>query len=164
MSVRYMRMSFEPVLPEKQAAILRTWARKCHRAQSHRSRQVKIVIALIQRVSSASVTVDARIVGRIGRGILALIGVERGDGAAQAERLLDRVLSYRIFEDDAGRMNRSLADIVGGLLLVPQFTLAADTHKGTRPGFSTAAAPEVAKALFAGLGETAQKRHPDVAF
>jgi D-tyrosyl-tRNA(Tyr) deacylase len=122
------------------------------------------MIALIQRVSSASVTVDARTVGTIGRGILALIGIERGDGAAQAQRLLDRVLSYRIFEDDAGRMNRSLADIGGGLLLVPQFTLAADTHKGTRPGFSTAAAPEVARALFAGLADAARTRHPEVAF
>lgn len=122
------------------------------------------MIALIQRVSSASVTVDTRITGQIGRGILALIGVERGDAAAQGERLLDRVLSYRIFEDDAGRMNRSLADIGGGLLLVPQFTLAADTHKGTRPGFSTAAAPELAKSLFAGFGEAARARHPDVAF
>jgi D-tyrosyl-tRNA(Tyr) deacylase len=122
------------------------------------------MIALIQRVSGASVTVDARTVGKIGRGVLALIGIERGDGAAQAERLLDRVLSYRIFEDDAGRMNRSLTDIGGGLLLVPQFTLAADTHKGTRPGFSTAAAPEVARALFAALGETARTRHPEVAF
>jgi D-aminoacyl-tRNA deacylase len=122
------------------------------------------MIALIQRVNGASVTVDARIVGRIGRGILALIGIERGDGAAQAERLLERVLSYRIFEDDAGRMNRSLADIGGGLLLVPQFTLAADTRKGTRPGFSTAAAPDAARALFAALGEQARSRHPDVAF
>jgi D-aminoacyl-tRNA deacylase len=121
------------------------------------------MIALIQRVNGASVTVDARTVGQIGRGILALIGIERGDGAAQAERLLDRVLSYRIFEDDAGRMNRSLADIGGGLLLVPQFTLAADTRKGTRPGFSTAAAPEVARALFAALGETARTRHAEVA-
>ncbi len=122
------------------------------------------MIALIQRVSSAAVTVDARAVGRIGRGILALIGVERGDAAAQAERLLERVLTYRIFEDEAGRMNRSLADIGGGLLLVPQFTLAADTHKGTRPGFSTAATPEAARALFSQLGEIARRSHPDVAF
>jgi D-tyrosyl-tRNA(Tyr) deacylase len=122
------------------------------------------MIALIQRVSSAAVTVETRTVGRIGRGILALIGVERGDAAAQGERLLDRVLTYRIFEDEAGRMNLSLADIRGGLLLVPQFTLAADTHKGTRPGFSTAAAPEVARALFTELGDTARARHSEVAF
>ena len=84
--------------------------------------------------------------GEIGRGILALIGIERGDELAHGERLLERILAYRIFEDDAGRMNLSLRDIGGGLLLVPQFTLAADTHKGTRPGFSTAAAPEAARA------------------
>ena len=107
-------------------------------------------------------TVDARTVGSIGRGILALIGVERGDDAAQAERLLERVLTYRIFDDDAGRMNLSLRDIGGGLLLVPQFTLAADTHKGTRPGFSTAAAPEVARALFArALASSRAARHAD---
>jgi D-tyrosyl-tRNA(Tyr) deacylase len=122
------------------------------------------MIALIQRVSSAAVTVDARTVGSIGRGVLALIGVERGDAAAQGERLLDRVLTYRIFEDEAGRMNLSLSDLQGGLLLVPQFTLAADTHKGTRPGFSTAAAPEAARALFAGLGDIARSRHSVVAF
>ena len=100
------------------------------------------MIALIQRVSEAEVTVDARSVGKIGRGVLALIGVQRGDDAARGERLLERVLGYRIFEDEAGRMNRSLADIGGGLLLVPQFTLTADTHKGTRPSFSSAAVPE----------------------
>jgi len=100
------------------------------------------LIALIQRVSEASVTVDERIVGKIGAGILALIGFERGDQMDAVSRLLTRILTYRIFADDAGRMNLSLADTGGGLLLVPQFTLAADTHKGTRPGFSTAAAPE----------------------
>ena len=121
------------------------------------------MIALIQRVSEAEVTVDARSVGKIGRGVLALIGVQRGDDAARGERLLERVLGYRIFEDDAGRMNRSLADIDGGLLLVPQFTLAADTHKGTRAGFSSAAAPDVARSLFDGLVELARRRHADVA-
>jgi D-tyrosyl-tRNA(Tyr) deacylase len=121
------------------------------------------VIALIQRASEAAVTVEARTVGSIGRGILALIGVERGDTAAQAERLLERVLTYRIFEDGAGRMNLSLRDIAGGLLLVPQFTLAADTHKGTRPGFSTAEAPDVARARFAQLVELARTRHATVA-
>jgi len=121
------------------------------------------VIALIQRVSQAAVTVDARTVGEIGRGILALIGIERGDSAAQSERLLERVLTYRIFEDDAGRMNLSLADIQGGLLLVPQFTLAADTHKGTRPGFSTAEKPEVARSMFGQFVATARARHPQVA-
>jgi len=121
------------------------------------------LIALIQRVSSASVTVDGRTVGSIGRGILALIGIERGDGPAQAERLLTRVLGFRIFEDSAGRMNHSLSDIGGGLLLVPQFTLAADTHKGTRPGFSAAAEPAAARALFDALLASARLRHADVA-
>jgi D-aminoacyl-tRNA deacylase len=121
------------------------------------------LIALIQRVSEAEVTVDAHSVGRIGRGVLALIGVQRDDDAARGARLLERVLGYRIFEDEAGRMNRSLADIGGGLLLVPQFTLAADTHKGTRAGFSSAATPEVARALFEGLVELARQRHADVA-
>ena len=121
------------------------------------------MIALIQRVSEAKVTVDARIVGSIGRGVLALIGIQRGDDPARAERLLDRVLGYRIFEDEAGRMNLSLSDVGGGLLLVPQFTLAADTHKGTRAGFSTAEPPESAKVLFATLVELACRRHADVA-
>jgi D-aminoacyl-tRNA deacylase len=121
------------------------------------------LIALIQRVSEAAVTVERRTVGNIGRGILALVGIERGDGMEQGERLLERVLSYRIFEDDAGRMNLSLADIDGGLLLVPQFTLAADTHKGTRPGFSTAEKPELASALFAAVLAAARTRHREVA-
>jgi D-tyrosyl-tRNA(Tyr) deacylase len=121
------------------------------------------LIALIQRVSSASVTVDERKVGAIGRGLLALIGIERGDGFAQAERLLERVLSYRVFEDEAGRMNQSLRDTGGGLLLVPQFTLAADTRKGTRPGFSPAAEPGLARTLFDGLLAAARARHREVA-
>jgi D-aminoacyl-tRNA deacylase len=121
------------------------------------------VIALIQRVSEAAVTVDGRLTGRIERGILALIGVERGDDAGSAHRLLERVLGYRIFEDPEGRMNLSLRDVAGGLLLVPQFTLAADTHKGTRPGFSTAAAPEAARALFDALLTSARAAHPCVA-
>ena len=107
-------------------------------------------------------TVDARVVGRIGAGVLALIGVERGDRAEQGEKLLERVLTYRIFEDAQGRMNLSLRDAGGGLLLVPQFTLAADTHKGTRPGFSTAEAPDVARAAFAQLAVTARARHGKV--
>jgi D-tyrosyl-tRNA(Tyr) deacylase len=121
------------------------------------------LIALIQRVSSAAVTVGDQKVGSIGRGILAFIGIERGDGQAQAERLLARVIGYRVFEDSEGRMNLSLADISGGLLLVPQFTLAADTHKGTRPGFSTAAEPPVARALFIDLLAAARARHAEVA-
>jgi D-tyrosyl-tRNA(Tyr) deacylase len=121
------------------------------------------LIALIQRVGEASVTVDGQIVGRIGRGVLALIGVERGDDGAAAARLLERVLSYRIFEDEAGRMNRSLAEIAGGLLLVPQFTLAADTRKGTRAGFSGAEQPERARALFEELVTAARARPAEVA-
>jgi len=109
------------------------------------------------------VTVDGQIVGRIGRGVLALVGVQRGDDSSAASRLLERVLSYRIFEDGAGRMNRSLADIAGGLLLVPQFTLAADTRKGTRAGFSGAEQPERARALFDELVTMARARHADVA-
>ena len=106
------------------------------------------MIALIQRVTEARVEVDGTVIGEIGRGILALVGVERGDGEAQAERLVEKVLGYRIFPDDAGKMNLSLLDIKGGLLAVPQFTLAADTKKGTRAGFSTAAAPEEGRRLF----------------
>ena len=121
------------------------------------------MIALIQRVSEAEVTVDARSVGKIGRGVLALIGVQRGDDATAAARLLERVLTYRIFEDEAGRMNRALADIAGGLLLVPQFTLAADTRKGTRAGFSGAEQPERARALFDELVAMARARHAEVA-
>jgi D-tyrosyl-tRNA(Tyr) deacylase len=120
------------------------------------------LIALIQRVSEAAVTVKQRTVGSIGRGVLALIGIERGDDMVLGARLLERVLTYRIFEDDGGRMNVSLADIGGGLLLVPQFTLAADTHKGTRPGFSTAETPELARALFEKVLAAARARHPRV--
>jgi D-aminoacyl-tRNA deacylase len=121
------------------------------------------MIALIQRVTHASVRVDERIVGEIGRGILALIGVRRGDDRASAERLLERMLGYRIFPDDEGRMNRSLRDIGGGLLLVSQFTLAADTRSGMRAGFSTAAAPDEAEALFDYLVERAGIVHKPVA-
>jgi D-tyrosyl-tRNA(Tyr) deacylase len=106
------------------------------------------MIALIQRVTRAEVTVDSQTVGAIGRGILALVGVRRGDTTASADRLLERVLTYRIFPDEQGKMNLSLRDIQGELLLVSQFTLAADTQKGTRAGFSTAAAPEDARRLF----------------
>jgi D-tyrosyl-tRNA(Tyr) deacylase len=121
------------------------------------------MIALIQRVSRADVQVDARTVGAINLGILALIGVRRADDTLAADRLLERLLTYRIFPDDQGRMNLSLRDIKGGLLLVPQFTLAADTHKGTRAGFSTAAAPGEARQLFAHLLERAQAVHQPVA-
>jgi D-tyrosyl-tRNA(Tyr) deacylase len=121
------------------------------------------MIALIQRVTRAEVRIGERVSGAIDRGILALIGVTRGDDRAAAERLLERVLTYRIFPDDAGRMNLSLRDVGGGLLLVPQFTLAADTQKGTRAGFSTAAAPEEARQLFEYLVAQARQAHVMVA-
>jgi D-aminoacyl-tRNA deacylase len=121
------------------------------------------MIGLVQRVSRATVTTGGRCVGQIGRGTLALIGVRRGDDRAAADRLLERLLAYRIFADGEGRMNRSLREIGGGLLLVPQFTLAADTHKGTRAGFSAAAAPEQARELFAYLLERGRAAHSPVA-
>jgi len=120
------------------------------------------MIGLIQRVSQASVVVDAREVGRIGTGLMVLVGVQPDDTEARARRLLERLLGYRVFPDAEGRMNRSLRDISGGLLLVPQFTLAADTHKGTRPGFSTAAAPALAEALFEALCAHAKAVYPEV--
>ena len=121
------------------------------------------MIALIQRVEHATVEVDGQIVGEIGTGLLALVGVRPDDDAASGTRLLQRLLTYRVFGDDADRMNRSLVDTGGGLLLVPQFTLAADTRRGTRPGFSTAAPPARAEALFDGLAVAARARHPRVA-
>ena len=118
------------------------------------------MIGLLQRVTQASVTVEGAIIGAIGRGLLVLVGVQAGDTAAQGERLLERLVTYRVFADDTGRMNRSLEETGGGLLLVPQFTLAADTHKGTRPGFSTAAAPELGRERFAALVALAEARLP----
>jgi D-tyrosyl-tRNA(Tyr) deacylase len=121
------------------------------------------MIALIQRVTRAEVTVDSQTLGAIGRGILALVGVRRGDTTASADRLLERVLTYRIFPDEQGKMNLSLRDIQGELLLVSQFTLAADTQKGTRAGFSTAAAPEDARRLFDYFLDRARAVHGTVA-
>ncbi len=106
------------------------------------------MIGLIQRVLEAKVVVNRETVGAIQTGILLLLGVEREDTEAQAKRLLERVLNYRIFEDNEGRMNRSLLDIQGGLLVVPQFTLPADTQRGNRPSFTPAAPPEQGKQLF----------------
>jgi D-aminoacyl-tRNA deacylase len=120
------------------------------------------MIALIQRVSEASVRVDGEIVGAIARGIVALVAIEPGDGDAQLERMLERLTGYRVFEDDAGRMNRSLREIAGGLLLVPQFTLAADTARGMRPSFTTAAAPELGRRLFDALVVRARQEHTPV--
>ena len=113
------------------------------------------MIALLQRVRSASVHVDGRVVGEIACGILALIGVEKGDRDAQADRLLERILGYRVFPDEQQKMNLSVRDINGGLLLVPQFTLAADTRKGMRPSFSSAALPEQGRQRFDYLFERA---------
>jgi D-tyrosyl-tRNA(Tyr) deacylase len=121
------------------------------------------MIALLQRVVDARVEVDGEIMGTIGVGTLALVGVERGDREPQADRLLERMLGYRIFEDADGRMNRSLADVGGSLLLVPQFTLAADTGKGMRPSFTPAADPGKGERLFGYLLERARAHHGDVA-
>lgn len=121
------------------------------------------MIGLVQRVSRAAVSTEGRLLGEIGCGTLALIGVRKGDDRATADRLLERLLAYRIFPDEGGRMNLSLRSTGGGLLLVPQFTLAADTHKGTRAGFSTAAEPETARELFAYLLQRARAAHPHVA-
>ncbi len=117
------------------------------------------MLALIQRVAQARVEVDGNIVAAIDAGLLALVGIQPEDGPAQVERMARRLLGYRVFSDDQGRMNRSLADTGGGLLLVSQFTLAADTASGMRPGFSTAAAPDQAEPLFAGLVHTCRQNH-----
>ena len=121
------------------------------------------MIALIQRVLSARVEVDAETVGAIGPGLLALVAVQPDDGEIQTRRMLERLLGYRVFADGAGRMNRSLADTGGGLLLVSQFTLAADTRSGMRPSFTPAAAPEHGRQWFERLLELAQAAHPQVA-
>ena len=121
------------------------------------------MIGLIQRVTHAEVRIGGRVAGAIDRGILALVAVSRGDDAQCAERLLEKILNYRIFQDAYGRMNLSLRDIGGGLLLVSQFTLAADTRKGNRAGFSTAAAPDEARQLFELLLERARAAHTPVA-
>ncbi|MCH4564648.1 MULTISPECIES: D-aminoacyl-tRNA deacylase [Halomonas] len=118
--------------------------------------------ALIQRVRRASVEVEGREVGAIGQGLLALVGVERGDDEAAADRLLYKLLHYRVFGDDAGRMNLDLQQVEGGLLLVSQFTLAADTRKGLRPGFSSAAPPTEGERLFHYLLDRAREAWPKV--
>ena len=118
------------------------------------------MISLLQRVDRASVEVDGGEVARIGKGILVLVGVERGDDEATADRLLERLVSYRVFADMEGRMNLSVIDAGGSLLLVPQFTLAADTTKGLRPGFSHASAPGDAERLFGYMAKRAEKRLP----
>ena len=117
------------------------------------------MLALLQRVSQAAVAVDGETVGAIGAGLLVLVGIQPDDAAAQVARMRERLLGYRVFADDQGRMNRSLADIRGGLLLVSQFTLAADTRSGMRPGFSTAAAPAQAERVFDALVAQCRQSH-----
>jgi D-tyrosyl-tRNA(Tyr) deacylase len=120
------------------------------------------VIGLLQRVSAAEVRIDGKPVGAIGQGLLVLVAVERGDGEAQADRLLERLLAYRVFSDEEGRMNRDVRAVGGGLLLVPQFTLAADTRKGMRPSFTPAAAPGEGQRLFDHLVARARVEHAPV--
>lgn len=119
--------------------------------------------ALLQRVSSAKVEVAGRVVGEIDQGLLVLVGIEPQDGTEQLQKMLKKMLNYRVFADEQGRMNLSVKDIQGGLLLVSQFTLAADTRSGLRPGFSTAAAPEQAEGLFSQLVDMARAEHAQVA-
>ncbi|WP_050469742.1 D-aminoacyl-tRNA deacylase [Herbaspirillum chlorophenolicum] len=106
------------------------------------------MIALLQRVSQAAVVVDGETIGAIGTGLMVLVCAERNDTVAEADVLLGKLLAYRVFADEAGKMNRSVADVQGDLLLVPQFTLAADTNSGTRPSFTPAATPDVGRQLF----------------
>lgn len=121
------------------------------------------MIALLQRVSSAGVVVDGALVGAIDAGLMVLVCAERDDTEREADALLAKLLGYRVFSDEAGKMNRSVADVGGGLLLVPQFTLAADTRSGTRPSFTPAAPPEQGRRLFDHFVAAARKRHPVVA-
>lgn len=121
------------------------------------------MIALVQRVAEASVTVDGEVVGAIGHGLLVLVCAEPTDSELQAAKLVDKLLKLRIFGDDAGKMNRSVQDVAGGLLIVSQFTLAADTRGGNRPSFTGAAAPEQGRALYDAVLRLARERHPVVA-
>jgi D-aminoacyl-tRNA deacylase len=120
------------------------------------------MIGLLQRVSSAKVVVDGETTGAIDAGLMVLVCAEKGDTEREADQLLAKLLSYRVFSDDAGKMNKSVTDVAGGLLLVPQFTLAADTNSGTRPSFSPAAAPADGKRLFDYFVAQARARHPVV--
>jgi D-tyrosyl-tRNA(Tyr) deacylase len=121
------------------------------------------MIGLIQRVTQASVEVDGTIVGAIEKGLLVLVGVQKQDNENHAERLLQRLLGYRVFADEAGKMNLSVSDVRGGLLLVPQFTLAADTKKGMRPSFSSAAPPQEGKRLYEVLVARAREDYEHIA-
>jgi D-tyrosyl-tRNA(Tyr) deacylase len=121
------------------------------------------MIGLLQRVSEASVTVAGEVIAEIGQGLLVLVAVQRGDGPAQVSRLAERLLGYRVFPDALGRMNLDVRDVEGSLLLVPQFTLAADTGKGTRPSFTQAAEPALGAALFEQLAGEIRRAWPQVA-
>ena len=120
------------------------------------------MIGLLQRVSRAKVEVGGTTAGAIGHGLMVLVGVERTDTVREGDRLIERLLGYRVFPDVEGKMNRSVADVGGGLLLVPQFTLPADTRKGARPSLSSAAPPEVGKCLFDHVVSRARAMHPIV--
>jgi D-tyrosyl-tRNA(Tyr) deacylase len=126
------------------------------------SKKVRRMIGLLQKVTHAEVVVDGNQIASINEGLMVLVGVEKTDTADQAARLMERLLTYRVFPDDSGRMNLSLKDTGGGLLLVPQFTLAADTKKGTRASFTSAANPEDGERLFGHLVRLATDRHPIV--
>jgi|SRR5579885_673975 D-tyrosyl-tRNA(Tyr) deacylase len=121
------------------------------------------MLGLIQLVTHADVNIGGSVAGSIQKGILALIGIEKTDTEKHAQQLFERIINYRIFPDDSGKMNLSLSNVQGGLLLVPQFTLVAETHKGTRPGFSTGMPPEPGKILFDYLVSHARKKYPHVA-
>lgn len=120
------------------------------------------MITVIQRVNYARVLIDQQITARIGHGVLALVGIEKTDGSEQADKLLHKILHYRIFEDAEGKMNQSVQDIQGGVLLVPQFTLAADTRKGLRPSFSKGATPVQARQIFTDLCDRARQLYPQI--
>lgn len=120
------------------------------------------MIGLLQRVTQSKVEVDEKVIGEIEQGLMVLIGVQKEDDKASADKLLQKLLKYRVFSDEQGKMNLSLMDIGGGLLLVPQFTLAADTNSGLRPSFSSAAPPEQGKALFEYLCEQAKRQYKQV--
>lgn len=121
------------------------------------------MIALLQRVSEARVEVDREVIGQIGQGLLVLVGVQAEDDLALMQRQLERLLNYRVFADADGKMNLSLRDVEGDLLLVPQFTLAANTRKGRRPSFASAASPDLGTAIFDAMVVAARAAHPQVA-
>lgn len=120
------------------------------------------MLALIQRVSSASVSINAETVGQIGQGLLVFLGIEKGDGESEANKLLKKVLSYRVFSDEEDKMNLNVRDIKGGLLIISQFTLAADTNRGLRPSFSSALPPDQAEPLYQYFLSQAQEQYDQI--